>query len=51
MLQRHVDRVMEVLHDSPLKTESAKNGKKDKIRAIADEMFDFAELSKRDIGE
>jgi phospholipid transport system substrate-binding protein len=47
MLQRHVDRVMEVLHDSPLKTESAKKVKKDKIRAIADEMFDFAELSKK----
>jgi len=47
-VQGHVDKVLEVLRDSSLKAESAK---KVKIRAIADEMFDFAELSKRTLAQ
>lgn len=43
----HVDKVMDVLRDPALKPESAKKLKKDKIRAIAEKMFDFTELSKR----
>jgi phospholipid transport system substrate-binding protein len=43
----HVDKVLAVLRDPSLKGESAKKVKKDKIRAISDKMFDFAELSKR----
>jgi phospholipid transport system substrate-binding protein len=43
----HVDKVLDVLRDPALKPESAKKLKKDKIRAIADKMFDFTELSKR----
>ena len=42
-----VDKVLDVLHDPSLKAESAKKVKKDKIRAIAEKMFDFTELSKR----
>lgn len=43
----HVDKVLDVLRDPSLKAESAKKAKKDKIRAIAENMFDFTELSKR----
>jgi len=43
----HIDEVQDVLHDPSLKAESAMKVKKDKIRAIAEKMFDFTELSKR----
>ena len=41
------DKVLNVLRDPSLKPASAKKAKKDKIRAIADKMFDFMELSRR----
>ncbi len=41
------DQVLDVLRDPALKTEAAKKTKKDKLRAIAEKMFDFTELSKR----
>jgi phospholipid transport system substrate-binding protein len=47
----NVDKVLDVLRDPALKPESAKKLKKDKIRAIADKMFDFAELSKRTLAQ
>ena len=47
----HVDEVLDVLRDPSLKSESAKKAKKDKIRAIAEKMFDFSELSKRTLGQ
>jgi len=43
----NVDRVLDILRDSSLKSASAEKIKKRKIRAIADKMFDFTELSKR----
>jgi phospholipid transport system substrate-binding protein len=43
----NVDRVLEILRDPSLKPESARNVKKDKIKAISEKMFDFTELSKR----
>lgn len=43
----HVDKVLDVLRDPSLKAESARKAKKDKVRAIAENMFDFPELSKR----
>jgi phospholipid transport system substrate-binding protein len=43
----NVDRVLDVLRDPSLKSESSKKVKKNNIRAIADQMFDFTELSKR----
>jgi phospholipid transport system substrate-binding protein len=43
----HADEVIKVLRDPSLKSESGKKVKKTRIRAIADRMFDFAELSKR----
>lgn len=50
-VQSYVDRVLDVLRDPSLKAESDKKVKKDKIRVIADEMFDFAELSKRTLAQ
>ncbi len=47
----NVDKVLEVLRDPSLKAESAKKVKKDKIRAISQEMFDFTELSKRTLAQ
>jgi len=43
----HSDQVLEVLRDPALKSEAAKQTKKDKLRAISEQMFDFAELSRR----
>ena len=47
----NVDKVLDVLRDPSLKAESAKKVKKDKIRAISKEMFDFTELSKRTLAQ
>lgn len=47
----HVDKVLDVLRDPSLKVESAKKVKKNKIRAISEKMFDFAELSKRTLAQ
>ena len=43
----NVNKVLDILRDPTLKSESAKKVKKHKIRSIADTMFDFTELSKR----
>jgi phospholipid transport system substrate-binding protein len=43
----NVDKVLDILRDPSLKSASSAKIKKDRIRAIADKMFDFAELSKR----
>ncbi|HMK56441.1 MAG TPA: ABC transporter substrate-binding protein [Dissulfurispiraceae bacterium] len=42
-----VDKVLEVLRDPSLKSEAGKKVKTKKVRAIADGMFDFTEMSKR----
>ena len=47
----HVDEVLDLLRDPALKEEAAKKTKKDKLRAISEEMFDFTELSKRTLGQ
>lgn len=47
----HVDGVLEVLRDSSLKGGAAEKIKKDRIRAISEKMFDYAELSKRTLGQ
>jgi phospholipid transport system substrate-binding protein len=49
--KNNVDKVLDVLRDPSLKPESAKKVKKDKIRAIAEKMFDFSELSKRTLAK
>jgi len=50
-VKRNVNEVLDVLRDPSLKTESAKKVKKEKIQAIAEQMFDFAELSKRTLAK
>jgi phospholipid transport system substrate-binding protein len=47
----NVDKVLDVLRDPALKAESAKKAKKERIRAIAEKMFDFTELSKRTLAQ
>lgn len=47
----HVTRVLEVLRDPALQGESRRNFKKEKIRSISEEMFDFTELSRRSLGK
>ena len=47
----NLDKVLDVLRDPSLKAESAKKAKKNKIRDISEEMFDFTELSKRSLGK
>lgn len=47
----HADKVLDVLRDPSLKPESAKRLRKDKIRAISENMFDFTELSKRTLAQ
>jgi phospholipid transport system substrate-binding protein len=47
----NLDKVLDVLRDPSLKAESAKKAKKDKIRKISEEMFEFTELSKRSLGK
>jgi len=50
-VKSRVDMVLDVLRDTSLKAESARKTRKDKIRAIAETMFDFTELSKRTLAQ
>ena len=49
-VQANVNKVLDVLRDPKLKAESAKETKKEKLRAIYEQMFDEVELSKRTLG-
>jgi phospholipid transport system substrate-binding protein len=51
MLREHVNKVLEVLRDPALKGESGRKVKKERIRVISEEMFDFTELSKRSLAQ
>jgi phospholipid transport system substrate-binding protein len=46
-VQTNVNKVLEVLRDPALKAETAKEIKKEKLRAIYEQMFDEIELAKR----
>jgi len=46
-IQAYVNKVLDVLRDPALKTESAKEAKEEKIWSIFDDIFDYRELSKR----
>jgi len=50
-IKTQVDRSLEVLRDPALKAESAKAEKEKKIWAILDDVFDYAELSKRTLAQ
>jgi phospholipid transport system substrate-binding protein len=47
----HLEKVRDILRDPSLMDESAKKAKKERIRAIAEKMFDFTELSKRTLAQ
>jgi phospholipid transport system substrate-binding protein len=49
-VQTNVNKVLDVLRDPKLKTESAKEMKKEKLDAIYEQMFDEVELSRRTLG-
>jgi len=49
-VQANVNKVLDVLRDPKLKAPSAKETKKEKLRAIYKVMFDEVELSKRTLG-
>jgi phospholipid transport system substrate-binding protein len=51
MVKNHIDRVLEVLRDPALKGDPGRKARKEKVRAISEEMFDFTELSKRSLGQ
>lgn len=48
-VQTNVNKVLEVLRDPALKAETAKEIKKEKLRAIYEQMFDEIELAKRSL--
>jgi phospholipid transport system substrate-binding protein len=50
-VKEHVNKVLEVLRNPTLKGEPGKKVKKEKIRSISEEMFDFTEVSKRSLGQ
>ncbi len=50
-IKPQVDRALEVLRDPALKAESAKAAKEKKIWEILDNVFDYAELSKRTLAQ
>lgn len=46
----NLEKVLDLLRDPALKAEAERKTKKDRLRAISEEMFDFTELSKRTLG-
>jgi phospholipid transport system substrate-binding protein len=50
-VRTQVNKVLEVLRDSSLKGEASKKVKREKIRKISENMFDYTELSKRTLGQ
>jgi phospholipid transport system substrate-binding protein len=50
-LKEHINKVLEVLRDPNLKGEPGKKVKREKIRSISEEVFDFTELSRRCLGQ
>jgi phospholipid transport system substrate-binding protein len=51
LVKNHINRVLEVLRDPALKGDLGRKVKKERVRAISEEMFDFIELSKRSLGQ
>ena len=49
-LRTHIDRVLKVLDDPELKKEGRTDERRATIRAIANEIFDFAAISRRALG-
>ena len=50
-VQVHINKVLDVLRDKSIKEESATSIRKERIRNISNDMFDYTELSKRTMGQ
>ncbi len=50
-VKTQLNKVLDVLRDSSLKGEAGKKVKREKIRNMSDNMFDYTELSKRTLGQ
>lgn len=50
-VQTNVNKVLDVLRDPALKADSAKEAKKEKIKAIYSDMFDEVEIAKRTLAQ
>jgi len=50
-VKTQVSKVLDVLRDSSLKGEAGKKVKREKIRSISENMFDYTELSRRTLGQ
>ncbi len=50
-VKTQVNKVLDVLRDSSLKGEAGKKVKRQRIRNISENMFDYTELSKRTLGQ
>jgi len=50
-VKAHVNRVLNILRDPSLQGEAGKRTKIERIQAIAEEFFDFSELSRRSLGQ
>jgi phospholipid transport system substrate-binding protein len=51
MVKGQITRVLEVLRNPALKGESGRKAKREEVRSISEEMFDFTELSRRSLGQ
>ncbi|HMK49358.1 MAG TPA: ABC transporter substrate-binding protein [Thermodesulfovibrionales bacterium] len=50
-VKSQINRILDVLRDPALKGEAGKKVKRDKIRGVSENMFDYAELSRRTLGQ
>jgi phospholipid transport system substrate-binding protein len=50
-VKSQINKILDVLRDPSLKSEAGKKVKREKIRGVSESMFDYAELSRRTLGQ
>jgi phospholipid transport system substrate-binding protein len=50
-VKAQINKILDVLRDPSLKGEAGKKVKREKIRGVSENMFDYAELSRRTLGQ
>jgi len=50
-VKSQINKILDVLRDPSLKGEAGKKVKREKIRGVSENMFDYAELSRRTLGQ
>jgi phospholipid transport system substrate-binding protein len=50
-VKSQINKILDVLRDPSLKSEAGKKVKREKIRGVSENMFDYAELSRRTLGQ